>query len=473
MVSELVFDAIYSHIAYQIEDLDKRNVTPQKSSRSETGCAHTCRRKLSVLKLSRLTELNQAEPNRTKPSRVELNQKENLKDLKKKENKVKYLIFQSLEEDAFEKIAGTTSSKEAWEKLEISYKGAEQVKKVHLQTLRGEFESLHMKASESISDYFTRVVTVSNELNRNGEELKEVRIIEKILRSVDSKFDHIVVAIEETRDLEDMTIEQLQERKEKKAPTMEEDIFISHESYIKEILKKFKMNDCKPIITTVECGVKLSKHDEGEDIDPTFFKSLVGSLRYLTCTRPDIFYVVGLASRYMKNPKTTHFKAAKRILRYIKGTTNFGLLYSFSNDYKLVGYSDSDWGGDVDDRKSTTGFVFFMGDTAFTSMSKKQPIVMLSTCEAEYVATSSSACHAIWLRNLLKELGLPQEEPTEICVDNKSAIALSKNPVFHDRSKHIGTRYHFIRECIARKEVQVKYVKSQDQAADIFTKPLK
>ncbi|KAH9726094.1 hypothetical protein KPL70_008130 [Citrus sinensis] len=253
----------------------------------------------------------------------------------------------------------------------------------------------------------------------------------------------------------------------------EECIFISQESYAKEILKRFKMNDCKPISTPVECGVKLSKYDEGEDIDPTIFKSLVGSLRYLTCTRPYILYAVGLVSRYMKNPKTTHFKAAKRILCYIKGTINFGLLYSFSNDYKLIGYSDSDWGGDVDDRKSTTGFVFFMGDTTFTWMSKKQPIVTLSTCEAEYVATTSSVCHAIWLRNLLKKLSLAQEEPTEICVDNKSTIALSKNPVFHDRSKHIDTRYHFIRECIARKEVQIKYVKSQDQAADIFTKPLK
>ncbi|KAH9782617.1 hypothetical protein KPL71_008982 [Citrus sinensis] len=137
----------------------------------------------------------------------------------------------------------------------------------------------------------------------------------------------------------------------------EECIFISQESYAKEILKKFKMNNCKPISTPVECGVKLSKHDEGENIYPTFFKSLVGSLRYLTCTRPDILYAIGLVSRYMENPKTTHFKAATRILRYIKGTTNFGLLYSFSNDYKLVGYSDNDWGRDVDDRKSTTGFV--------------------------------------------------------------------------------------------------------------------
>ncbi|KAE8681124.1 hypothetical protein F3Y22_tig00111342pilonHSYRG00188 [Hibiscus syriacus] len=249
-------------------------------------------------------------------------------------------------------------------------------------------------------------------------------------------------------------------------------IFISQESYAKEILKKFKMENCKPISTPAEYGIKMTKHEEGESVDPTFFKSLVGSLRYLTCTRPDILHAVGLVSRYMESPTTTHFKAAKRILRYLKGTIDFGLFYSVSNDYKLVGYSDNDWGGDIDNRRSTTGFVFFMGDIAFTWMSKKQPIVTLSTCEAEYVAATSCVCHAIWLRNLLKEIGLIQEEPTKVCVDNKSAIALAKNPVFHDRSKHIDIRYHYIRECVARKDVEVEYVKSQDQVADIFTKPL-
>ena len=106
-------------------------------------------------------------------------------------------------------------------------------------------------------------------------------------------------------------------------------------------------------------------------------------------------------------------------------------------------------------------------------MSKKQPIVTLSTCEAEYVAATSCVCHAIWLRNLLKELRWSQEKPTKIYVDNKSAMALAKNPVFHDRSKHIDTRYHYIRECITRNDVHMEYVKSQDQIADIFTKPLK
>ncbi|CAJ2651499.1 unnamed protein product [Trifolium pratense] len=169
-------------------------------------------------------------------------------------------------------------------------------------------------------------------------------------------------------------------------------ILITQEGYAKEVLKKFKMDDANLVSTPMECGIKLSKHEEGETVDPSLFKSLVGSLRYLTCMRPDILYAVGV----------------------------------------LVGYSDSDWGGDVDDRKSTSGFVFYIGNTAFTWMSQKQPIVTLSTCEAEYVEATSCVCHAIWLRNLLKELSLPQKEPTKIFVDNKSAIALAKNPVFHD-----------------------------------------
>ena len=252
-----------------------------------------------------------------------------------------------------------------------------------------------------------------------------------------------------------------------------EGIFISQEAYAKEILKRFNMNNCKPVSTPIECGVKLSKIGEGQVIDATLFKSMVGSLRYLTCTRPDILYSVGLVSRYMEEPKKSHLQAARRIFRYIQGTISHGLFYSSSQNSHLVGYSDSDWGGDLDDRKSTTGFVFFMGNTAFTWFSKKQPIVTLSTCETEYVAASSCVCHAIWLKELLKEIHLHHDEVIKICVDNKSAIALAKNPVHHERSKHIDTRFHFIRDHVKKKEIELTYVKLNDQIADIFTKPLK
>ncbi|GAA0173738.1 transmembrane signal receptor [Lithospermum erythrorhizon] len=251
-------------------------------------------------------------------------------------------------------------------------------------------------------------------------------------------------------------------------------IFISQEAYTNALLKKFNMQNVNPVSTPIECGVKLSKDDSyGEQVNPTLFKSLVGSLRYLTCTRPDILFAVGLVSRFMEKPSTSHLKEAKRILRYLKGTLYHGLLYSTSQDFRLMGYCDSDFAGDIDDRKSTTGFVFLLGNNVISWSSKKQPIVTLSTCKSEYIVATSCACHAIWLRRLLKELQLPQMEPTEIMTDNRLALSLAKNPVFHDRSKHIDTRFHFIRQCIEQREIDLKCIKSLDQTADIFTKPLK
>jgi len=183
-------------------------------------------------------------------------------------------------------------------------------------------------------------------------------------------------------------------------------IFISQEKYAKEILEKFKMASCNPVSIPMEPGAKLSKFDGGERVNASKYRSLVGSLRYLTCTRPDLLLSVGVISRFMEEPVYSHWKAVKRVLRYIQGTVSLGLFYSRAENYKLVGYSDSDWCGDVDDRKSTSGYVFFMGNTAFSWPSKKQPIVTLSTCDAEYVATSLSVCHAIWLRNLLSKMEL-------------------------------------------------------------------
>ncbi|GKV31573.1 hypothetical protein SLEP1_g40251 [Rubroshorea leprosula] len=230
---------------------------------------------------------------------------------------------------------------------------------------------------------------------------------------------------------------------------MEEGIFISQENYAREVLKRFNMSNCKPVNTPVAGGMKLSKFEEGGSVDATLFRSLVGSLRYLTCTRPDILFGVGLVSRYLEAPTTVHLKAAKRILRYVKGTTNFGLNYFASNDFTLRGFSDSDWAGDIDDRKSTTGLCF------------------------TWVIQLLLGARKIWLRNLLKELHFTQEGPTEIYVDNKSSIALAKNPQFHERSKHIDTKYHYVRQCVEDKVVQLIFVKSHDQMADILTKALK
>ena len=156
-------------------------------------------------------------------------------------------------------------------------------------------------------------------------------------------------------------------------------IFISQKKYIREILEKFKMDSCNSVNTLVATGLKLSREGEGKLVNSTMYKSLIGSLRYLTMTRPDILYGVGLVSRYMETPRESHWLTGKRILRYIKGILNFGLFNTYGENSELVGYLDSDRGGDKNERKSTTSHVFTLGSTAFPWTSNKQAIVALSS----------------------------------------------------------------------------------------------
>ncbi|KAL0560852.1 hypothetical protein IC582_001266 [Cucumis melo] len=197
---------------------------------------------------------------------------------------------------------------------------------------------------------------------------------------------------------------------------------------------------------------------------------MVGSLMYLTTTKPDIMYAVSLISRFMESPTKFHLLASKRILRYIKGTPDLGILYQRKRKLNFVGFSDSDYAGDLNDRKSTSGYVFMLGSGVISWSSKKQPIV---TTEAELVAAASRACQAIWLRNILENLHYKQEEASIIICDNTSTIKLSRNPVLHGRRKHISVRYHYLRHLINDGIKNLSYCKSEDQVADILTKPLK
>jgi hypothetical protein len=173
---------------------------------------------------------------------------------------------------------------------------------------------------------------------------------------------------------------------------------------VHEILKRFNMLNSKATPTPVITWRKLNKEDKGSKVDPTLFKRLVGSLMYLTTTRPDIMYGVSLISRFMETPKESHWKAGKRILRYVNGTKYFGIKYSTLEDFKLIGYTDSDYGGSIDDMKSTSGYTFHFGIGMVSWASRKHPIVTLSSAKAEYVATTSATCQAIWMRRILKDL---------------------------------------------------------------------
>lgn len=252
----------------------------------------------------------------------------------------------------------------------------------------------------------------------------------------------------------------------------EQGTFLTQSHYARKLLKEFGMLNCKGVSTPIALGTKLTRHSGEQRVDPEIYRSLIGSLRYLSCTRPDILFSVGLLSRYMENPTTAHFTVCKKVLRYIKNTVDYGMWYTASSALRFQAYSDSDWGGDVDDRKSTTGYVGCIGDTAFTWTSRKQPIVALSSTESEYIAAASCVSHAMWLQQLLIEMGLKPDQPIELLVDNVSAIAVAKNPVYHNRSKHIDVRFHFLREAIAKGTVTLKYVRTQYQLANILTKPL-
>lgn len=234
------------------------------------------------------------------------------------------------------------------------------------------------------------------------------------------------------------------------------------------------MKGCNACQTPMEKRLKLSKSSTTETVDATRYRSIIGSLRYLCNTRPDITYAVGIVSRYMEAPTAMHWAAVKQILRYISGTADYGCCYKKGDSATptLIGYSDSDLAGDVDDRKSTTGVVFFLNSGIITWTSQKQKVVALSSCEAEYIAVATAACQGVWLSRLLGELTSELPAMVRLCVDNKSAIALSKNPVHHDRSKHIDTRFHYIQECINDGKVEVDHVGTDGQLADILTKAL-
>ncbi|KAL0414443.1 UNVERIFIED_CONTAM: Retrovirus-related Pol polyprotein from transposon RE1 [Sesamum radiatum] len=207
-----------------------------------------------------------------------------------------------------------------------------------------------------------------------------------------------------------------------------EGIFICQKKYTETLLKKFKMESCKTVTTPLVTGEKYKKEDGSEK--------------------------------------------QKRILRYLQGTKDFGIWYKSTNDAKLVGYTDSDWAGSADDMKSTSGYTFSLGSGIFSWASKKQATVAQSSAEAEYIAAAAASNQATWLRRILEDMGEKQEEPTTIYCDNKSAIAITKNPVQHNRTKHIDIKYHALRETTTRGEIELKYCSTEEQLADMFTKAL-
>jgi len=251
-------------------------------------------------------------------------------------------------------------------------------------------------------------------------------------------------------------------------------IHIGQKKYAEEILKRFGLENCNGVKNPMVPGSnRLTKQEDGKKADATLFKQIVGSLMYITVTRPDLAYSVCLISRFMANPMESHMMAAKRILRYIRATTDLGVFYRKGCEDEMLAYTDSDYAGDLDDRKSTSGYVFMLSGGAVAWSSKKQPVVTLSTTEAEFVAAASCACQCIWLQQILKQIGGTERKCVKVLCDNSSTIKLAKNPVLHGRSKHIDVRFHFLRNLTKDEVIDIEHCGTNEQLADIMTKPLR
>ncbi|WVZ66178.1 hypothetical protein U9M48_015440 [Paspalum notatum var. saurae] len=247
---------------------------------------------------------------------------------------------------------------------------------------------------------------------------------------------------------------------------------LSQQKYAEELLERANMSKCKPVSTPIDTSGKPAADDSPPVSDPMEYRSLAGGLQYLTMTRPDIAHAVQQICLHMHDPRHSHLALLKRTLRYVRGTSHLGLHLYSSSDTDIRAYSDADWAGCPDTRRSTSGFCVYLGDSLVSWSSKRQPTVSRSSAEAEYRGVANAVAECVWLRQLLLELGCTINKATIVYCDNVSAVYMAANPVHHKRTKHIELDIHFVRERVALGEFRVLHVPTDQQFADVMTKGL-
>ena len=249
-------------------------------------------------------------------------------------------------------------------------------------------------------------------------------------------------------------------------------IRVHQRKYATDLITSARLDDAHTFDTPMELNSKFSTDDGLLLDDPSIFRRIVGSLLYLTMTRPDISHAIHTVSQFVNNPHKPHLAAALRILRYVKGTLNHGLFYPSGASLHLSAYADADWAGCLNSRRSTTGWYMFLGDSLISWKCKKQTTVSKSSAKAEYRAMSSASAEIIWLCRLLCESVVTVGSSTPLHGDNTSATRIANNPVFHERMKHIEIDCHFIRQHVVTEKITLLHVSILNQLADVFTKAL-
>jgi hypothetical protein len=250
-------------------------------------------------------------------------------------------------------------------------------------------------------------------------------------------------------------------------------ILLSQRRYIQELLARTHMEQAKPVLTPLPTNSSSLTLSSGSPLfNPTEYRTVVGSLQYLSLTHPDVSFAVNRMSQFMHAPTDEHWQIVKRILRYLCGTINNGLLLHRNSLISLHAFSDADWAGNKDDYSSTSANLVYLGNNLISWSSKKQKTVARSSTEAEYRVVAATAAELCWIRSLLSELYIDLINTLVIYCDNVGATQLSSNPVFHSRMKHVAIDYHFLHEKVQTGKLHVAHVSSADQLADLLTKPL-
>ena len=250
-------------------------------------------------------------------------------------------------------------------------------------------------------------------------------------------------------------------------------LHLCQSKYAADLLQRIITAHAKPSPTPMSLGNKLSLTDSSALDAPSLYRSTVGALQYLTYTWPDLSFAVNKLSQYLHAPTMAHWNACKRVLRYIKGTFSHGLTFKPAQIMTLEGYCDADWASNLDDRKSVSGICIFLGGNLITWSSRKQKVVARSSTEAEYRALASAATDLVWIQNLLSEIGISHQVQAPILwSDNIGPQALACNLVYHARTKHIEIDIHYVRNLVSENKLDVRYVPTEEQPADLLTKAL-